>query len=51
LLELLGAADRELVADVGEDLLLQAGDLFGEGLRQAGQRGAVDGHAGRLHLG
>ena len=51
LLELLGAADGELVADVHEDLLLQPRDLLGEGLRQAGQRLTVDGHAGRLHLG
>ena len=34
LLELLGAADRELVADVVVDLLLQAGYLRGEGVRQ-----------------
>ncbi len=49
LLELLGAADGELVTDRLVDLLLQPRDLDGERGRQLGQRSAIDGHAGGLH--
>ena len=48
LLELLGAAEVELVADVGVDLALEAVDLGGELALQHGQGVAVDGDSDRL---
>ena len=49
LLELLGAAEVELVADVDVDLLLEAGRLRGELPVEDGERLEVEGHADRLH--
>ena len=51
LLELLGAAEVELVADVDVDLGLEAGDLGPELGRQGRQPVAVDRDTGRLHAG
>ena len=50
LLELLGAAQVELVADRGVDVLRQPVDGLAEGPRQLGQRLAVEGHARGLHV-
>ena len=51
LLELLGAAEVELVADVGVDLRLEPRDLGRELGRQDLQRLEIEGDAGRLHPG
>ncbi len=51
LLELLGRAEIEVVADVDVDLRLKAGHLAAELDVERGQRLAVDGDAGGLHLG
>ena len=50
LLQLLGRAQRELVADRFEDLLLQAIDLRAEGLGEVTEGRPVDGDAGGLHV-
>ena len=51
LLELLGAAEVELVADVGVDLRLEPRDLRRELRRQDAERVEIEGDAGRLHPG
>ena len=51
LLELLGAAEVELVADVDVDLLLEAGDLRAELAVEHRQRLAIERDADRLHPG
>ena len=51
LLELLGRSEIEVVADIDVDLRLKAGHLAAELDVERGQRLAVDGDAGGLHVG